>query len=123
MRTLIIIALSILLSGCVPALQSVHDEVWPKHDYVRGLPKPEWSDSGRFRGNCAAFASVVWTRAMARGMDAEIMVVWRNEGDVLTGYEVKWHAVVISDGYVSDNNYRWVYPEHEFWERWNDGTH
>lgn len=86
------------------------------------MPVAQWAN-GRFRGNCVAFSNVVWARAMARGMDARRVTIWRDEGDVLTGYVMIWHMVVISDGYVSDNLHKWVYPEQELWERWNDETH
>ncbi len=122
MNRAIPIIIAILLAGCAPALQNVHDEVYSRYIPAPDIKVAQW-DNGMFRGNCAAFAKVMLSRATEQGMDADYVVVWRNEGDVLTGYVMIWHAVVISGGFVSDNNFRWVYPEHEFWERWNDETH
>ncbi len=118
-RTLRIIILAILLSGCVPALQSVHDQVYPIFTGVDGLKVAQW-DNGRLRGNCTVFAKEVLSRALERGLEgAETVVVWRNEGDVLTGYRIIWHMVVIWDGYVSHNlGGRFVETEKKFFERW-----
>lgn len=119
-KTLITVAI-LLLASCAPGLQGdlqrVHDEVISKFTYVRGMPVAQW-DNGRFRGNCLAFAREVLIQATERGLDAKIIEGWANKGDVLTGYKFIAHAAVVSDGFVSDNQYRWVYPEREFWERW-----
>ncbi|KKL77839.1 hypothetical protein LCGC14_2030840, partial [marine sediment metagenome] len=108
-RKTLIIAAIFLLASCAPALQSVHDGVYSKFTYVRGMPVAQW-DNGRFKGNCLAFALEVLSRATERGMDAEYVEGWANEGDVVSGYEIIRHAAVVSDGFVSDNQYRWVYP-------------
>lgn len=86
-------------------------------DY-RASKAERWVD-GYLVGDCDEFAREVYERARGRGLDAEFVVVWRNEGNVLDGYVIKSHAVTIVDGYVADNMSRWVYPVEDLWKRWN----
>lgn len=131
-KALFIIILTgvLLLHGCATSqLQAIHDDVYSKFEPISDMEmwgardykatrEERWIE-GKIYGDCDEFATEVYERAQAQGLNAEYVELWRNEGDMINGYSYKGHAVVILDGYVSDNRFQWVFPEKELWEKWN----
>jgi len=132
-KLVIVLSLGILLS-CSPTytnwrnLQNIQDKVFPKFDYItdqekygvrdyRATKEERW-ENRRLVGDCDEYAQELCDRLNKRGYDAKFVALWRNEGNVVDGFEYKGHAVCVVDGFVFDNNSKWVYPEKELWKKY-----